>query len=70
MSNAEQWRAVFSYPPSYLGPTPDTYGKPRGTREEAEQDRVPRSEETLGWRSGVQRRTVTPWQDAPLLATG
>lgn len=58
-----QWRAVFAYPPSYLGPTADSYGPPRDTKEEAMKDRVPRSEETLGWVKGIQYRTVTPWRD-------
>jgi hypothetical protein len=59
-----EWRAVFSYPSSYLGPTSDSYGPPRNTRKEAESDRVPRAEETRGWRSGVQTRTVTEWEAA------
>ncbi|UVK61401.1 hypothetical protein SEA_GINGERBUG_67 [Microbacterium phage Gingerbug] len=53
-------RAVFSYPASILGPTPDTYGPWRSSLQEAAKDRVPRSEETLGWRSGFQARVVGP----------
>jgi hypothetical protein len=57
-----QHRAVFSYPSSILGKTADTYGPWRDTLADAAKDRVPRSEETLGWRSGFQRRAVTPTQ--------
>ena len=53
-------RAVFSYPGSILGPTPDTYGPWRSTLAQAAKDRVPRSEETLGYRSGFQSRLVGP----------
>lgn len=53
-------RAVFSYPSSILGKTPDTYGPWRSSLQEAAKDRVPRSEETLGWRSGFQTRVVGP----------
>ncbi len=60
--SSEQWRAVFSYPPSILGPTPDDYGPERDTQEQASRDRPNRPEETHGWRSGLQYRVVTPWR--------
>lgn len=59
-------RAVFSYPSSILGPTPDSYGPWRRTLAEAAKDRVPRSEETLGYRTGFQTRHVTIEQDEPV----
>lgn len=62
-----EFRAVFSYPGSILGPTPDTYGPWRSTLQEAAKDRVPRSEETLGHRSGFQRRLVGPLEPQPVM---
>ena len=58
---------MFSYPGSILGPTPDTYGPWRPTLAAAAQDRVPRSEETLGHRSGFQKRLVGPEEPEPVM---
>lgn len=63
----EEHRAVFSYPGSILGPTPDTYGPWRSTLAEAAKDRAPRPEETWGTRSGFQRRLVGPIEPEPVL---
>lgn len=58
-----EYRAVFSYPPSILGRTDRGYGPPRASKGEAERDQPWRSEESRGWRSGVQEREVSPWKD-------
>lgn len=57
-----EWRAVFSYPPSILGLTPDSFGPSRLSAEETKKDSCWRPEESLGWRSGTQRREVTEWR--------
>ena len=62
-----EWRAVFSYPGSILGPTPDTYGPWRSTLEDAVKDGAPRGEETHGYRSAIQHRFVTPPMPTKLL---
>lgn len=67
MSNDhEEWRAIFAYPTPWDKRMPVTlgYGSPRRTREKAEADRPLRPEETHGRHIGVQRREVTPWEDA------
>lgn len=61
------YRAKFSYPPSRnrngeLESWHD-YGPERDTRNDALKDRVPRAEETLGWRSAIQTRQTTEWTD-------
>lgn len=58
-----EYRAVFSYPPSYLGPTPDDYGPWRKSLKETEQDRPFRPEESYGRRTGTQKRFVTDPED-------
>lgn len=63
----DEYRAVFSYPGSILGPTPDTYGPWRRTLQEAAKDRAPRTEETWGTRSAFQRRLVTEPEPQPVL---
>lgn len=61
-----EWRAVFEYPEPWRagGATSVGYGPARATREEAEQDRPLRPEETWGRRIGVQSRRVEEWRDA------
>lgn len=54
-----QFRAVFSYPPSTLGATRDSYGEWRETYAATEKDQPWRPEESLGWRSGTQTRLVS-----------
>lgn len=63
---SEEWRAVFSYPTPWDKESPVRigYGEPRKSRAKAEEDRPIRPEETWGRRIGVQRREVTPWEDA------
>lgn len=56
-----EFRAVFSYPPSYLGPTPDTYSAPVTDPADLP-THAPRSEETHGRVSGYQYRTVSEWE--------
>ena len=51
---------MFTYP----GDSVPGYGPARDTREEAEQDRPWRSEESFGRRVGLQTRQVTEWEDA------
>jgi hypothetical protein len=54
-----EYRAVYSFPPSYLGPTPDRYSLAQATPDRL--PRCPRSEENWGFTSGVQSRVVGAW---------
>lgn len=69
MSTTE-YRAIFSYPPTYGfddGPPkspPDRYSEPVDDPAKLP-THVPRSEETLGWVSGVQSREVGEWATVP-----
>ena len=60
-----EWRAVFTYPPYFDGRgnlcTMTDYGPAHKSREMALKDRPYRSEESHGWRSGIQSREVTEW---------
>lgn len=58
----KEYRAVFSYPPSILGETPNSYSYPVDSLDKVPKH-APRSEETWGWRSGIQQREVTEWKN-------
>lgn len=64
--SSTEWRAIFEYPTPWDKNSPVTigYGYPRDRREVAENEPPIRPEETHGRNVGVQRREVTPWEDA------
>lgn len=62
-----EYRAIFHHPAPWKGEGEVTvdYGPIRATREAAVADRPLRSEETHGYRAGLQVRTVSEWLYEP-----